>query len=339
MDVTVIGLAGCGKSTLLAALSGHAPSGGQLVTVKVPDPRIDKLAELFKPKKTTYAEIRSREAAWPGAESGKRRSEIDQYLEQIKGASLFLHVLRACETPTAAEPPDPTRDLDKLDTEMIFADLIVCDRLIERDSKQPMDPVRRQAVHKAKEMLEAEKPLWTRDWEENEEGSLTGLNMVTMTPQLVIVNLPEGETETPPLPEGKLHGRHVVGVSLAVAAEIATLPVAEQQGFAEEMGLGEPATHLIAREAFAQLDLISFFTVGPEEVRAWPIPKGMIAVKAAARIHSDIARGFIRGEVVDHELLLEMSTLKACREAGKLRLEGKTYVLQDGEIMHVRFNV
>ncbi|MDP8225197.1 MAG: DUF933 domain-containing protein [Candidatus Lernaella stagnicola] len=339
MDVTVIGLAGCGKSSLLAALSGQDPAGVQVVTIKVPDQRVERLVELYKPKKITYAEIRAREAAWPGAEGSKRRNEFERYVDQIKGASLFIHVLRACQTPTEVEPADALRDLEKIDTEMIFADLLICERLIERDNVQPMDNARRQAVHHAKELLEAERPLWDGDWDENELLALGGLNFVTLIPQMLVINTAEGNASVPEIPEAKRFGRHVVPVCLEVAAEVATLPEAEQQAFAEEMGLGEPAAHLIAREAFAQLNLICFFTVGETEVHAWPIPAGMIAVKAAGRIHSDMERGFIRGEVVPHETLLELGSLKACRDVGKLRLEGKNYVLSDGEIMHVRFNV
>ncbi len=341
MDITVIGLAGCGKSSLLAALSGQSARGVQIVTIKVPDKRVDRLAELYQPKKTTHAEIRAREAAWPGAEASKRRSEFEQYVEKIKGAGLFIHVVRTCQTPTAVEAADVLRDLNKLDSEMVFADLLICERLIERDNKHPMELVQRLAVHKAKEMLEVEKPLWSGQWDDNEAGALAGLNFVTLTPQMLVLNTEEGlaPEDLPTIPDDKLHGRHVVPVCLEVAAEVAAMPAEDQQAFAEEMGLGEPAVHLIAREAFSQLNLISFFTVGDQDVRAWPIPAGMIAAKAAGRIHTDIERGFIRGEVVPYETLIELGSLKACREAGKLRLEGKTYVLVDGEIMHVRFNV
>ena len=340
MDVTVIGLAGCGKSTLLAALSGQPAGNAAIVTIKVPDKRIDRLSAMFKPKKTTYAEIRAREAAWPAGGESKRRSEIDRYLDQIKGASLFLHVLRACATATAAEPPNAAKDLEKLDGEMIFADLVVCDRLIEREHIQPLDPVRKHAILKAKEILETERPLWSAEFDENERAGLVGLNLITLTPQLIVLNVAEGASaDDAAPPEARRFGRHVVPVSLEVAAEVAALPPEEQQAFAEEMGLGEPAAHTIAREAYRQLNLISFFTVGEDEVRAWSTPAGTGAQKAAGRIHSDLERGFIRAEVVPYETLLELGSLKACRDAGKLQVEGKTYVLNDGEIMHVRFNV
>lgn len=339
MDLTVIGLGGCGKSMLLAALSGQQAHAAPIVTIKVPDKRVDQLSAHYKPKKTTFAEIRAREAAWPTGGESKRKSDIDRYLDQIKGANLFLHVLRACVTPTAADPPDARRDLEKLDGEMIFADLVTVERLIERERVQPMDPARKAAVHRVKELLEAEKPLWDAAWDENEINALTGLNLVTLTPQLLVLNVEEGGASAPALPEEKLFGRHVVPVCLKVAAEVATLPPEDQQSFAEELGLGEPAAHTIAREAYRQLNLISFFTVGEDEVRAWSVPGGTNAQKAAGRIHSDLERGFIRAEIIPYETHLQYGTLKACRDAGKLQLEGKGYVLHDGEIMHVRFNV
>ena len=340
MDVTVIGLAGCGKSTLLAAMTGQDAQQVQIATIKVPDARLEKLSELYKPKKTTFVEIRAREGKWPGAgQQSKRRSEIEQYLQTIKGSSLFIHVLRACVTPTAADEPDPARDLEKLDGEMIFADLFACERLIERENIQPMEPVRKKAVLKAKEALENETPLWAVDFDEHERGELAGLNLVTTTPQLLVVNIAEDAADAPTIPEEKLHGRRVVAECLAVAAEVAALPPEEQQEFAAEMGLGEPAAHTIAHEAFRQLDLISFFTVGEDECRAWAVPAGSEAHYAAGRIHTDIQRGFIRAEIVPWDTLLEKGSLKACREAGVLQVEGKTYALNDGEIMHVRFNV
>lgn len=341
MDITVIGLAGCGKSTMLAALAGQQPGSAAIVTVKVPDARLDRLSAMYKPKKTTHAEIRAREAAWPGAESSRRKSEIDQYLDQIRGASLFIHVVRACQTPTAAQEADVLRDLQQLDTEMILADMVVCERLFERERAQPMDAARRHAVQKAKEHLETEKPLWCAAWDENDRAALAGLNMVTLVPQLVVLNVAEGvgADDAPVIPEEKLVGRHVVPVCLSVAAEIAGLPAEDQQSFAEEMGLGEPAMHLLTREAYHQLDLISFFTVGEDECRAWSVPKGTVAQKASGRIHTDLERGFIRAEIVPVDVLIELGSLKACRDTGKLQLEGKTYVVNDGEIMHVRFNV
>jgi len=341
MDVTVIGLAGCGKSTLLNALTGQDTANVHIAAVKVPDTRIDRLAQIFKPKKTIYAEIRAKEAAWPGAGEGKRRNEIERYFELIKGSSLFLHVLRGCATPLAADPPDILRDLDKLDGEMLFADLFTCERLIERDHIQPMDHARKHAVLKAKELLERETPLWNAGLDETDLTGLAGLNFLSLTPQMLVVNIDENtDAASFPLPPAeKLHGRRAVAVCLKMAAEVAALGAEEQMAFAKEMGLGEPAAHLISREAYAQLNLISFFTVGDDEVRAWSIPAGTVAQKAAGKVHTDMERGFIRAEIVPFETLVELGSLKACREAGKLRVEGKTYVVQDGEIMHVRFNV
>lgn len=340
MDATIIGLRQCGKTTLLEALAGTETPGSGIATVRVRDDRVDALTKIFQPKRTVYGEIRVREAAWPGTGESARKSAMEQYINAIRGSRLFLHVVAAARTPMMTDEPNPARDLDQLDGEMIFADLLAIDRILERAKKAPMEALLRDLLERLKGELEQEKPLWTVGLTDVEKTAIAGFNLITVTPQLVVVNTPEGVGEIDPAMFGeRLRGRHVAAISLPVAREVSLLPIEEQDAFAREMGLDGPAAPKLSREAFAQLDLISFFTVGEDECRAWPITRGTEARAAAGVIHSDIERGFIRAEVVAYDDFMARKTLKACRDDGVLRLEGKTYVVADGDIVNFRFNV
>ncbi|MBZ0273027.1 DUF933 domain-containing protein [bacterium] len=341
MDTTIIGLAGTGKTTLLSALAGVADPASGVATVRVVDERVDALAKIFNPKKTTYAEMRVREAAWPGAGESARKSDVDRYLQAIRGSRLFLHVLAAAQTPMLADPPNPARDLAKLDGEMIIADLIAIERLLDRAKKAPLEANVKALLERLKGELENERPIFSLGLADAEHAMLSGYGFITETPQLVVVNTAEdaGEAfDAAPL-SALLHGRHVMAMPFPVAREVSLLPAAEQDDFAKEMGLSGPAARRVVREAFRQLDLISFLTSGEDECRAWPIERGTHARAAAGTIHSDIERGFIRAEVVAFDEFIKRGSMKACREDGILRLEGKDYVVADGDIVHFRFNV
>ncbi len=342
MDVTIIGLAQTGKTTLLTALAGTETSESGIATVRVRDPRVDELAKIFNPKKKVYGEIRVREAAWPGTADTGRRSDIERYINAIRGSRLFLHVLASARTPMMTESPDPMRDLKKLDGEMIFSDLFAVERIVERAKKAPMEPQLKDLLLRLKTVLEAEEPLWTHALSEVERGLIAGFNFMTMTPQLIVVNIAEGEDENAfdaSVFGNRLFGRHVMAMCFPVAREVSLMPGEEQDDFAREMGLSEAAAARVSREAFRQLDLISFLTSGEDECRAWPIPRGTLAKGAAGVIHSDIERGFIRAETVSYADFITRKTMKACREDGVLRLEGKTYPVEDGDIINFRFNV
>lgn len=340
MDATIIGLQHCGKTTLLEALSGADTVGSGIATVRIRDPRVDELSAIFKPKKTVYAEMRVKEAAWPGTGESVRKSAIEQYLNAIRGSRLFLHVVSAVQTPMMSDPADPVRDLDKLDQEMIFADMLSIERILERAQKAGMDANLKALLERLKEALESEQPLWTHPLTEIEKGMIAGFNLVTGVPQLIVVNTAEGEGAFDASVFGaRPRGRHVASMAFTVAKEVGLLPHEEQDAFAREMGLDGPAAQKLTREAFTQLDMISFFTVGDDECRAWPIPRGTEAKSAAGEIHSDIERGFIRAEVVSYADFMARKTLKACRDDGVLRLEGKTYIVSDGDIVNFRFNV
>ena len=340
MQIDAIGLKGSGKSALVGALSGDpqayaaSRSGGPIV-VKIPDPRVDRLSEMFRPKKTTHAEIHITEIPWSASETSRRRSEAESYLKRLAGAELFIQVVRGFESPLHEVPADVARDRGRLDEEMILNDLAACEALVERETKRREDLRRVEILEKCRACLEGEAFLSGLQLDERDLARIAGYSFTTLVPQLVVINAPQGTGETPEDPHGRLH----VTMDLGVAAEVAALDPEEQAEFAAEMGLELPPLDLIARESYRALDLISFFTVSESEVHAWTIPAGTTARKAAGKVHTDMERGFIRAEVVDFDTLSDLGSLPACRDKGLLRVEGKDYVLKDGEIMYVRFSV
>jgi ribosome-binding ATPase YchF (GTP1/OBG family) len=323
----------------MAALA-EGRADGTITTVRMGDDRIRRLSELFDPRKTTFAEFRVREAGWP--EASARKAQMERYLDQLSGAQVFLHVLRAFENPMLTEPADVRRDLQKLDSEFVFADLMIVERALERSRKQPLPDVGKTAFARCREALEDERPLRDVEFTQPEIDFLKTYQFLTMVPQVIVVDLDSeavaGEAIDATLAD-LAAGREIVAFPFPEAAEVAELSPAEQLEFAEAMGLPGPAAEIVSHAAFSQMGLISFFTVGEDEVRAWPIRQGTHARQAAGAVHSDIERGFIRAEVVDYATLLEAGSLKACRDHGTLRIEGKDYVVADGDIIHYRFNV
>jgi hypothetical protein len=315
---------------------------------RVPDPRVDRLSALFKPKKTTYATFEVVDLA--GIEKGERTA-LDA--KEFRNADALLHVVRAFDDE-ARGAPDPRRDILDLELELIFADLEVVDRRVERlevsIKKQRKDAeVKEQALlARLKLELESETPLRAVTMTPDEERLLRGFTFLSYKPILHLVNVEEaaiaeggrvaeryGLTEVAARPQTR-----VGWVSAVIEAEIARLEGDEQQAFLADLGLTEPAINRVLRDAFALLGLVSFFTTGEDEVRAWPIPAGTRAQDAAGTVHSDIARGFIRAEVNGYdELVAVEGSFADLRARGQLRLEGKDYVVQDGEICHFRFNV
>jgi len=341
MDAVIIGLAHTGKTTLLSALAGTEISSKGFATVHVHDERLNNLADIFERKRRVFAEIRLREAAWPGVGKPGRKTEMERYLTTISGSRLFLHVVAAAQTLMMPGPPDPAKDLVKLDGEMIFADLLAIERILERSRKAPLDANVKTLLKRLKGVLEDDRPLWSEPINALEKGLLSGFNLATLAEQLIVVNTAEDAPGPfdPSVFGDRLFGRRVMSMCFPVAKEISLLPLEDQEEFAAEMGLSGTAANRVAREAFAQLDLLSFFTVGDEECRAWPVKRGTSALQAAGEVHSDIQRGFIRAEVVNFEEFIKRKSMKACREDGVLRLEGKGYVVAEADIIQFRFNI
>jgi ribosome-binding ATPase YchF (GTP1/OBG family) len=265
---------------------------------------------------------------------------MERYLDALAGGQVYLHVLRAFDSPMLGEPAQPETDLAELDREFLLFDLIRVERAFERAKKAPLPDVGKKALARCQELLEAETPLREAEFDEGQLAFIRGYQFLTLIPQLLLVNT-ESESEWQPSSlEALAHGRHLVAFPFADALEVARLSIEEQAEYAAALGLPGPAAEVVAQAAFAELGLISFLTAGEDEVRAWPIRAGETAREAAGAIHSDIQRGFIRAEVVSFDDFMgHGQNMKTCREAGVLRIEGKDYIVADGDIVNFRFNV
>lgn len=337
MEARIIGLKGCGKTTLVAALA-EGRGEGHIATVHVGDPRVRTLSEIFQPKKTTFAEFKVQEVAWP--EAGARKGEMERYLDSLAGGQLYLQVLRAFHSDILGEPAHPESDLEELDREFLLSDLIRIERAFERAKKAPLPEIGRKALTRCREVLESEVPLREVEFDEGQLSFIRGYQFLTLVPQLLLVNTESDSTWDPAALGARVRERHVVAFPFPDALEVARLSAEEQAEYAAALGLPGPAAEVVAQAAFSQLGLISFLTTGSDEVRAWPIRAGETAREAAGAVHSDIQRGFIRAEVVAFtDFMSHGANMKACRDAGVLRIEGKDYVVADGDIINFRFNV
>ncbi len=357
MKIGLVGLPKSGKTTLFNLLTGASVATTRFDTGKaelhtgiarVPDDRVTRLAEIFTPRKTTYASFEVVDLA--GIARGERAG-----LEttEFRNADALLHVVRAFADPAGA-PADPRRDIDDLETELILADLEVVERRLERlaasiKKKRTEADVREQGILTAlKGQLEAETPIRAAGLSDDDVRAIRGFTFLSQKPILHCVNLDEKELAKGPevITEDRLQavarrpGTAVNWLSAVIEAEVARLSGDEQQAFLADLGLTEPAIRRVLRECYGLLGLVSFLTTGEDEVRAWPIPRGMRAQDAARTVHSDIARGFIRAEVSRYEdLVAANGSFAELRAKGLLRLEGKDYPVQDGEVCHFRFNV
>jgi hypothetical protein len=337
VEAKIVGLRGSGKSALLEALAAGAAGSSGIVSVKVADSRIRKLSEMWSPKKTTFAEFRTREADWPQGDG--KKAEMTRYLDSLAGADVFLHVVRAFDNPMLGTDVTPVADLHALDGEFIMGDLLAIERAFERDRKQPMSGNLKKALGHAKECLEAETPLREVAFDETDLREMRGYSFLTLVPQVVVANTSSEVDVDLGAIEGAARGRKLVAFPVDAAREVAELTAEERMEFAEALGLPGPADEVVTRAVFEEMGLVSFFTMGPDEVRAWPIQKGWNARRAAGVIHSDLERGFIRAETVSFDDFVAHGDTKKCRDAGVLRLEGKDYEVRDGDILNIRFNV
>ena len=330
MKIGLVGLPGCGKSTVFGALTGIAVKTGyesrsgkaNLGVVKVSDPRVDALAEIFAPRRIVYAETTFTDLV------GGSRGHIDRgALNAMRSVDALCQVLRAFDDGSG-DPPNPVGELEELTTEMILADLEIAERRAARLAKDRSNPT------------ELELGLELRP---EERKAISFYSFLTQKPLLLVLNVAEEVvSEEPPADitrEAVRRGLGLIVLSARVEMTIAQMAPDEQHEFLQSMGLTEPARDRFIRKAYALLDLISMLTVGEDECRAWPVPRGSLAPQAAGRIHSDIERGFIRAEVVPWQGLVELGSEAKCREAGTLRIEGKSYTIQDGDVVNFRFNV
>ena len=346
MKIGLVGFAGSGKTTVFNTLTGlhvAAGFGGEvhLGAVKVPDPRIDALSRIFHPKKTTYAEIVFSDI--PGEHDATHKGLTRRALDKIRDQDVLCLVLGAFPNPALEKDPDPAGDLEAFVAECLLADLEIVERRLDRSRKEKLDPLEVAAFQMMKAALEQELPIRSFPASALNRDFLKGYALLTDRPLLVALNRSEAEAAQP-MPDAmaaRLKEMHAAGLvlSASVEAEIAVMDAADQQVFLADLGLAESALARFIRTAYGLLDLISFVTVGEDEVRAWPIRRGTRARPAAGKIHSDLERGFIRAEVMTYEAFVRYGSEHALREAGHLKVEGKDYVVADGDILSIRFNV
>jgi len=349
MKVGILGYTGCGKTTLfnlLTGLSADVGLGGDrkpnLGVIKVPDDRIDALSEMYNPKKTTYAEMRFVDIA--GKTPDGTPGGLDpSLLAHIRDTEAITLVIRGFDSPMHEKAASPLSELRDVEAELQLADMAVVEKRLERLSKEGKSGTREiQLLEQCMESLENETPLRELQLSEDDELLLRGFRFLSQKPALVLLNTSEDDPST--VPEdvqgfAKEHDLEVLGLCASIEAELSELDPEEQAEFLADYGIEAPARDRYIRTAYSMLDLISFFTSGEDEVRAWTITRGTTAVRAAGKIHSDIEKGFIRAEVTPYHLLLELGSEQAVKAAGKMGLEGKEYVVKDGDICHYRFNV
>jgi hypothetical protein len=360
VQVTIVGLPGSGKTTVFNALTGaHADTGGfsggraapNMGVVKVPDERLDRLSELFHPRKTIPADVTYVDVAIPAGATREGTINPD-VLALVRNADALLHVARAFDSSEG--PPDPWRDVEALDLEFAIADLMVIEKRLEklRTSGRHGSPAEREANAQEEELLarlepelSAGHPLRAVSLSSDDELRLRGYRFLTQKPVLVVLNIDEGQLGAAAELEASGRVRYgqqqadVAALGGKIEAELAQLSEADAALFMEDLGIAEPSRGRVIHLTYALLGLFSFFTAGEDECRAWTLRHGANAVDAAAAIHSDLARGFIRAEVVTFHDLIACGSMAEARKRGLLRSEGKTYAVRDGDVIEVLFNV
>lgn len=362
MKIALIGLPQVGKKTVFSLLTGL--DYGQLLTrgeyllgtVKVADPRIDKLSAMYNPKKTRYTEIECMLAPVPPSEPKPR----EQWLNKLKDMDAFCHVVRGFDdsnlfqagSPLAGDAVDALRDIDAMNLELTISDLTFVELRLNRiaqDQKRKFEPTRKteaELLERMKSHLESGKPLREYPFSESEEKQVRHLQFLTLKGLVTVLNLGESNFPNAALVEAaraKVDGSRTGVAALCAKLEMEVAQIAdpaEREEFLKALGIEEPAIHVLTRLCFRTLGYISFFTVGEDEVRAWTTRHGATAAEAAGAIHSDLARGFIRADVMKYPDLV--STGADCpgpaaelrlKEQGKLMRKGKEYIVEDGDIM------
>lgn len=347
-SVGILGLPQSGKSTVFGILTegSGGPAGGgsrdQVGMVRVPDERVGRLVALFKPKKTAYTQIQFVDSAAAGHTSARVAAKGPDLFAGVRNCDMLMAVVRDFENPAvpSVKGVDPERDLRDLEAELILNDLGIVETRMERIEKalrigKKQDEREHAVLARCKELLEAERPLRGETFDAEEEKVLRGFQLITRKPLLAVYNQDDASTRTPP-PVGP--GMKAVALRAHLEREIVGLPAEDRAAFRAELGVTEDGLSLLIRGCYELLGLITFFTVGPDEVRAWTIRHGEHAVDAAGEIHSDLARGFIRAEVIGCEKLLELGGTAGARAVGALKLEGRDYEVKDGDCLEIRFN-
>ncbi|MGB7582705.1 MAG: DUF933 domain-containing protein [Sedimentisphaerales bacterium] len=346
MKVALLGLMQSGKSTLFSAISGKAmlPAGTtniEQAIIASPDERIEWLTNLYKPKKTVHATIECLDVPGLNFSDDHGRAAAKRLIDQIRIVDMIALVIGAYENSA-----NPAKDLIDLRTELLLTDLALVTTRIEKLEKDAHKPSKTQAHDKAElelhkklqEAIESEKPIRSVITSEAELEMVKALGFLTLKPMVVAVNIGEGAQEQKLEIAGDA-STPIISVCAKLEYELSQLDAESKKQFMSDLGITESAAGKFVHACFKTLGLISFLTVGPDEVRAWPIKQGTTALDAAGKVHSDIKRGFIRAETFAYSDIKQLGDEKAVKAAGKFRLEGKEYVVRDGDIINFRFNV
>jgi GTP-binding protein YchF len=357
MRLGIIGLPNSGKTTIFNALTGMnletaAVSSGQFevhtAVVGVPDPRIDKLTAMYNPKKTIFATITFADIAGmdKGISEGGLKGQFRNELQQVDG---LVHVIRAFENASVPHPyetVDAKRDLDIIDGEFLLSDLITIENRLQRLNDELRVKGKKvesvilpeiDLMNELKAQLEDGQPLRDADLTPDQIKMLKGYGFLSLKPVIVVYNVGEGQSVAPELLEYPHQNSFAVALMGQLEAEITQLDSDGAQMFMDEYGITERSAARVIRLSYDLMAIHAFFTVGPDEVRAWSVAIGATAPEAAGAIHSDLQRGFIRAEVIAYGDLIAAGSEAAVKSAGKFRLEGKEYVVKDGDILNIRF--
>ncbi len=350
MKLGIIGFPGSGKTTLFNALTGQSlpvgvvgeqQKGANIGVARVPDERLDHLAKVYKPRKVVHATVQFVDQAFV-KESGKNKELGEEFLSNIRPVDALMHVVRCFEHPVYGEA-DPEGDIETLENELILADYLVVEKRLdrmeqERKKGRRVNDKEKELLEKALSLLEEEKPLRVSD-EIINSPELRGYSFLSAKPIIIILN--EEEDRTTDIDIDKVEKRYgpCLSVRGKLEMELSQLPPDEVKEFMEDFDVSELAREKVIRTSYDTLNLVSFFTIGKDEVRAWTVKSGTTALKAAGIIHSDMEKGFIRAEVVSFKDFVESGSYHDAQKKGKVRLEGKTYIVRDGDIITFRFNV
>jgi ribosome-binding ATPase len=359
MKIAIIGLPNSGKTTVFNALTRGtaetaAYSSGQiepnLATVRVPDRRLQVLSEMFSPKKITPADVQYVDVG--GLGGGEKGAGLPPaLLNYIGGADALLHVARAFEDDAVPHPDggvDVARDVEAVDLELAFSDLAIIERRLQRlageigkmaAKDRELRIAERDLLVRLQETLEGGTPIRDVELADEEERLIRGYQFLTLKPLLVLLNIGEAQLQAPPQIAYPHRRSGVVALCGKIEAELAQLEDEDARTFMDDLGIAEPARDRVIALSYELLGLMSFLTAGPDEVRAWTIRRGTPAVEAAGAIHSDIQRGFIRAEIVPYEDLVRAGGMPEAKKQGTVRLEGKQYIVQDGDVCHFLFNI